>query len=555
MRSGWTVVVLAVGSVLAISTSASAWQIEDPLHHNCHERLTADALAQVGYLPYAPPSTQLVHEDVQFLDDGDFAWTYDRNMQMAALITGVRYNDLDGSGDFHFNTLAPVHNNPVDQGAHCLRAHADQGSAGDVSALANCRAFITDQFHQAVATADANGHFNVGQTESVQVHVQSRGTIGYPLSTFFFHVGRGMHALQDSFTHTFRDPTWHQPGTFFNWVDQVRGDLVESVNGHGHEKELDDCTSARPSRPDQRAAAERASVEFLAVLWADVTPDVREQLFTQFLDRWLTLQPGCTLSDSYCDNAVYAELLDRWSQDYPTRHSAESGCNSTSGVSLLAILGVALLMRRRKARAWLAALVLVLMLTVFLLPASAWADEAVPSTPSAGATPAPTPTPTPTPTPEVNHDPSGLRYLLHVAGSFDNPGFAYGGGAMWQFSAFELGIEAEHNPWFSLDRTKLNLGSLNVYARGGWRRQLSANYSYRAGVDLGIATLLADVVGTSPGSTAFFLGVEPLSVIYHPGGHIEYELTAFSLQVPEVQLRGWPFGYPQYRVTFAMRFR
>ena len=153
-----------------------------------------------------------------------------------------------------------------------------------------------------------------------------------------------------------------------------------------------------------------------------------------------------------------------------------------------------------------------------------------------------------------NNDPEGIRYLAHVSGSFDNPAFSYGGGVLWQFHAFEVGAEAEHNPWVALDRPKLTLGALNVYARVGWRHQLSRDFSYRAGLNLGFTTLLTETVDTTPGSTGPLVGIEPLSVIYHPSGHLAYELSAFTLMVPEVQLRGWPYGYPQYRINFTLRF-
>jgi hypothetical protein len=522
-RSGWAL--WAAPLVLVGAGEARAFQIADPIHHNCHEQLASAALAEVGYLPWAPPAAALADQDRRFLDDADARFTYDRNMHMAALITGIRYPDLEGNGDFHFNELAPVHNAVDGQGNHCLRALTDEGAVGDQNALVACRAFITDQFHLAVAAADDQGRPDPSKLEKVKVHAPFDGKLDYPLSTFYFHAGVGMHALQDSFAHTFRDPTWHQVQSFYQWSGQVRGTLVELRDGHGHEKNMDDCTTGRPSIVPQFNAARQASADYLNVLSGPVTGDAREKLFTQFLDRWLTLQPGCNLNNRYCDNEVYLELKRKWSIDYPTDEGS-GGCESAAGSSLLALLGLGLMLARRRSLG-----VAALVLGVSLLPALARAEDVA-----------------------ENNDPEGIRYLAHVSASFDNPAFSYGGGVLWQFHAFEVGAEAEHNPWVALDRPKLTLGALNVYARAGWRHQLSRDFSYRAGLNLGFTTLLTETVDTAPGSTGPLVGLEPLSVIYHPAGHLAYELSAFTLMVPEVQLRGWPYGYPQYRINFTMRF-
>lgn len=109
--------------------------------------------------------------------------------------------------------LAAIHNSMALQDQHCLREADDDGSEGDVRALASCRAFILAEVSAALGETD---ELDLDATELVAVglwHAHQQ----VPLSRFAFHLGRGAHALQDSFSHGVRAKK--QVQTLFNYVE------------------------------------------------------------------------------------------------------------------------------------------------------------------------------------------------------------------------------------------------------------------------------------------------------------------------------------------------
>src|SRR4051794_40958791 len=98
---------------------AHAWQIEDPIHKNCHERISQAALTQTGYV-YEPPP--LAGNDASLRDNVEFKATrYDANIFALSMIIGVRNADTHGGLDFSFGNNASAANADDDQRAHCLR--------------------------------------------------------------------------------------------------------------------------------------------------------------------------------------------------------------------------------------------------------------------------------------------------------------------------------------------------------------------------------------------------------------------------------------------------
>src|SRR5262249_11153654 len=76
MRPGPTA--LALVGVLLGGRQAFAWQIADPIHKDCHERLTQAALDGTGYV--APPP-ELTGDDARLRENVDFdASRYDANI-------------------------------------------------------------------------------------------------------------------------------------------------------------------------------------------------------------------------------------------------------------------------------------------------------------------------------------------------------------------------------------------------------------------------------------------------------------------------------------------
>jgi hypothetical protein len=50
-----------------------------------------------------------------------------------------------------------------------------------------------------------------------------------------------IHAIEDSFTHTYRTPDGMEISVALNYIDEVKGTLVESRDGPAHATALDRC--------------------------------------------------------------------------------------------------------------------------------------------------------------------------------------------------------------------------------------------------------------------------------------------------------------------------
>ena len=144
---------LAAIAALLAPSAAWAWQVADPIHHDCHERISAAALDQVRYVQAPPP---LSAADASLRDGLQFdAGPYPANIYALSFIIGTRWPDSQGEPSFDFYKLSNVHNAPGDQASHCLREETDLGAeTGDTHALAACRAAITTLYWQALATLD-----------------------------------------------------------------------------------------------------------------------------------------------------------------------------------------------------------------------------------------------------------------------------------------------------------------------------------------------------------------------------------------------------------------
>jgi len=350
-------VVLLTGLLALWSAPAVAWEIEDPMHANCHERFTVQILEEVGYRGGGPPMPS--HEEEVFIDNQQFdASKYPRNMYALALVLGVRSNDVRGLPDFSWPALAEAANEDQDQPAHCLRRLADDGPQGDEKALARCRDFIEREVMAALDGA-VPGDVNPSETVDAEVFIPHVGTITWPLLRFYYHAGRALHALQDAFTHTYRDPTWHKVYAVMNWMDPIRGGMDELRDGPPHETMLDKCDTERPWRTEQMAATLEASRALYRLL-READPRARDPVraaLHELLDSWLTYEGGCTVENRYCGNAVYADLQEHGLSDGTKAGGCALSSQGPGGVSEggscaalgLALLGLVFGQRRRRA--------------------------------------------------------------------------------------------------------------------------------------------------------------------------------------------------------------
>ncbi|MEZ4410565.1 MAG: hypothetical protein R3A52_29400 [Polyangiales bacterium] len=219
---------------------------------------------------------------------------------------GARDNDLHGRAADEVAALAVVHSDPEGQAEHCLRRPQDDGPDGDRAALDACRRFILDEVALAVGAEPA---VDLDAREPHTVALAFSGRQRLALQPYGWHMGRALHALQDSFTHTFRSPDGARVRHVLNFADWAEHDDHDPArDGHRHLSELDDCAAESPAARARTRNATAASVELLRAVVDDLGGAAgRSARAAAVLDRWLAYEPGCTVENRWCDAAELDE--------------------------------------------------------------------------------------------------------------------------------------------------------------------------------------------------------------------------------------------------------
>jgi hypothetical protein len=343
-----TLGLLLIGLTCFQPSSAFAFTCETPFSGGCHEQLTADALRTAGWpnsesAPAITSADNILLKNLLFHPPSDLhdRWT-------TAMLIGVRHTDFAGHRPTSPDLLAAIHNDIEGQGAHCLRSPEDDGVTGNATAANACRAYIMKEVENAIGPSDA---IDLTDTVNIKVSLKYEETT-LALSRFAFHMGHALHALQDSFTHTFRHPA--NPKlilSFFNYVDPAfKNDYSPEVDGHKHSSAFDTC------EPGQNLfRVEQATTASVELLLAAGSAGTRSERFVQVhdvLDAWLTpTTESCEPSNGYCgvmnDDGTMIE-------DLAVAESAfdGAGChlrpNGTSTAPLFALLVLVLWLARRR---------------------------------------------------------------------------------------------------------------------------------------------------------------------------------------------------------------
>jgi hypothetical protein len=515
---------------VSAATNAFAFSYETPFSDGCHERITTDALRTIrrdGRAPALPFSRdeRALANDLPFsvADDLD-------DLAAVTLLIGVRDNDLRGRGPTDLETVAMLHGDDAVQREHCLRGSTQDGHAGTVAAVAACRAFIRGKFIEAIDAAD-------GARTGVKLVLAVRGQVTAPLPTLYVRVGEALHALQDSFSHSFRTADGSEITVVLNWIEHVRDTLSEGRDGPPHLSALDKCDDSDAIRTRRREWATAASTELLRIATDSTDRATKLNALDATLDKWLGIKAGCDESNRWC-NAPELALKDEGCSCRAAR-----GGDSVVGLAALAAF-VALSLARRARLAALAAV---------FFPSVAAAGEKDPAF-------------EPGPTNEAEGSVArGTKKLLGeprmnfgvhggASASFDSAAFATTLGARYRITELWLvGLDAEWNPWGSpFDR--IHRGVFNAYATGIKRWSMrSDTYALRTSLHLGTSTTLFDLYGVPKGTTGIYTGVSFLGLEVKLGSGVTmiFEPADFALPVPH--LRGL-FGYPQYRFTIALQW-
>ena len=559
MLTAFTAMAFMVGALTAKPRLAHAYTISSAITTGCHEKITTDALravrlelASAGPLP-ANRNERALIDDLEFTPAGDMT-----DLGGATLLVGVRDNDLKGRDSMALSQLALVHGDPSAQREHCLRNSHEKEPDGSKTAVNDCRTFIRERIAQALVGLDAASTPDLAQRTSLPLYLSLRHAVDASLPTYYVRIGQAIHAIEDSFTHTYRTPDSTQITVVMDWVDEANGNLVEATDGPPHSSELDRCDDPDDLRQRRRELATEAATAVLhTTLDPNQTNDQKMAAVEVILDKYLSYSPGCTFDNNWCQAAErqYGNSQFGCSMGGPQRRTSGWGWAIIFG--LLALAG----RWRHGKKAMIGMTILGL---TSLLPSRAFAQPepgGPPPDPAAMAAaaaehkaPPPVTKPVKEPGPK---DPSqiALGAYLGGSGSVNNPAAAVALGARLRFSThWTFGLDAEWNPWFSVNgASTVRAGVFNGYGTVIFRLPLAyEQFNLRTTANFGVSRMLIDLYGAPKGSTGIYAGLSPLGLEWKMSRMFFLIINPLNFAMPTPQLSGVPFSYSQYRFTIGL---
>jgi hypothetical protein len=588
-----TVLPLTVAATaLLLPTAALAFSYESPVSDGCHEMITQAALRRARQLvPALAQWEPISEEDSILLRDLPFRLDDDlRDLPAAALLIGVRDNDLKGLKGIDSSSLAAIHGRPSGQREHCLRTSEQDGPEGARKAIEDCRDLILTLVDSALSRGLdlTTGRPDLGQRTVLRVALTFSGNAKIELPIFYLYLGQALHVLQDSFTHAYRDPKDHLTiHTVLNWVDVVNGELDEGRDGPAHLVALDQCVGTDEILANRRAVATEASVRLLMAVLDDDIGQRRAKVEEVLADYMTVKREDCTLSNRWCDSFENGYQLGACS----CRSTGSNRSSVVVGALLLALLAF-----RRRA--------LPLLFLLVATSAAAAEPEAADSAPSetplerrlicapgrqlacacpSGAQGAQVcsddggrygpclgceaqkaveaeraaPATVERPREELLLDAqTSTPFGLHAAfgGALDNTAIALSVGLRYRLTqSWLLGIDAELNPWASLEAQRFSLGVLNLYGTAIRRWEISDWVALRTSAHLGTSVLLTELVGARSGTAGLYIGLNLIGLEFELSPRWSLIIDPADVSIPIPNLTGAPLSYRQYRFTVALQ--
>ncbi|HEU4407931.1 MAG TPA: MYXO-CTERM sorting domain-containing protein [Polyangiaceae bacterium] len=509
----------------------------------CHERMTWWALRTVRAELGAGLPAPLTDQDRALVDDLPFRLPDDlQDRGAAALVIGVRDNDLKGEGGREADSLTFIHGDPDLQREHCLRRPEHDEPGGSEAALADCRAFIRERMLEALDGLGPSGDVDYGREMSLEVTLGIRGKIDVNLPLFFVKLGQALHAVQDGFSHTLRSPDGLRVRGVLNFIDEVEGRREASRDGPPHFSGMDDCEAADDMRRLRVARAAEASTELArAALDPARSRAEKEAAIDAVLATYFSYEPGCGYDNGWCDAP---ELTTEQYRGCACRSAGGEGGGGAAWAGLLGLAALGAARRRRKGLGRAAAGAAAVALALAAAPGRARAQDAV--EPAMGGNNDVQP---------IERD-FGVYGTLGFGGSIDNAALAGRGGALVRLSTgWLLGVEGEWNPFLNSNTGSLGEGAANVY--GTVIRQYQLKYeavNLRTTLNAGVSILAMDLVGAPAGQVGPYVGISPLGVEWKVarGFYVVFDPTHIAVPVPNT--KGAIFAYPQYRAMLGIQF-
>lgn len=547
-----------VGWLTAEPRLAHAYTISSAITTGCHEKITTEALRAVRLdLATAAPlpadrNERALIDDLEFTPASDMT-----DLGGATLLVGVRDNDLKGRDSMALSQLAMVHGDPNSQREHCLRNSHEKEPGGSATAVDDCRAFIRERVGQALEGLDATSTPDLARRISLPLYLSLRHSVDAWLPTYYVRIGQAIHAIEDSFTHTYRTPDSMQITVVADWVDEANGSLAEATDGPPHATELDRCDDPDDLRKRRRELATEAATAVLrATLDPNQTNPQKMAAVEAILDKYLGYSPGCTFDNHWCQASER-----QYGNGQLSCSMARAGRSSSGwgGAVMLGLLALLLRVRRRSGRSNTVGMVLLFMGVSLATPALAETESGSPSQDAAAVAaehkpPPPVTTPVKEPGPK---DPSkvALGAYLGGSGSINNAAAAATLGARLRFSThWTFGLDAEWNPWISVNgASTVRAGAFNGYGTVILRLPLAyEKFNLRTTANFGFSRLLIDLYGAPKGSTGIYAGISPLGLEWKISRTFFLILNPLNFAMPTPQLKGVPFSYSQYRFTIGL---
>jgi hypothetical protein len=533
---------------LTAAAPAAAYPIQTSATTDCHERVTIEAWRRVvETLPELGTPLPSRGEDEALIADVTFDAPKDlMNIGGVTLLMGVRDNDIKDHGPNDLEEVPFVASDPDLQAEHCLRAGDHDGPDGSRLAVEACREFIRSKLRAALEGLDEQGRPDGRAREKLRTHLTIRREIEVSVPRFFLEAGRALHAIQDSFTHTFRNP--EQPGKIrvvLNFLEYTQDTLDEAVDGPPHASELDECEKLDELRSERlELAKEASSMALLATLDPNLDVAAKRQAIDSMLDDYIAYdaEADCTLENSWCEapETQYGS---------PPKLGCQISRTPGSGGALawlmVAAAGAAWRWRRRLSRLAPAAALLAVLGHASL----ARADE---TTGPVAALPLDSDSGT-----IGRVDKAGAFFGRVATGaSYDNTALSAGLGLRYQIHRnWMIGFDGEWNPYVAIRPTKFRSGSANAYLSMILRTQLRyETVNLRSQVGLGASMLLFDLVGADKYSVGPFFGIGFLGVEFKVARGVYFTIDPTYIAIPVPNLTGVPFMYAQYRFLLGLEF-
>jgi hypothetical protein len=293
-----------VAAVLVTTTSSTvhAYEVETPLSDPCHERATLTAAIEAGV-------DQAAFENIALPRDDTWAelqplWRIhvpgplepEQAFVLHSMYVGVRAPDTGGESVTNPRNARIWHRS---EGAnpHCTRKPHDDGVVDD-RVVERCREVVRAQLD---AMAETLGRPASEQIHKVPFTIDFYGEIDVDVWLPAYHLGRALHSVQDSFSHSIRSDNLQRIWHVLNFDDALTRDYVEERDGLRHSGAMDRCDGTTDPIYD---TAIEASADVVAACLADGTSlqHPGTGVVTTLLERWMRYEPGCNHGSGYCDS-------------------------------------------------------------------------------------------------------------------------------------------------------------------------------------------------------------------------------------------------------------